>query len=367
MRRSRANRTHHPADALRGDPPLERPCGLTGASLIDVLVGLALGLLCVAVMYQAFLALDTARRKAVATADAESGGAFALHALAVHLGNAGAGLSLANPSLETCPVIPDAATTLRPIAVLITDGGAADRPDTLVVWQSRATPGAPAALASAAPAGAPLRVESVDGFAVGDRVVAASRAGACVVADITAAGTPIAGVIALNTSPIAVDLPASTVLINLGRAGASAVTRYDVAAGNLRSTDIGNGDAPAPLAANVVNAKFQYGIDTDGDGALDTWTAATGAWSAANVLVAPQALLARIKAVRIGLVVRTEEPERERTRSERWVLFDCDLDDKAACQGRLEGTVAPTSAGGYRYRTFERVVALRNALWNVTP
>src|SRR6187402_875257 len=118
MRRSRANRTHHPADALRGDPPLGRPCGLTGASLIDVLVGLALGLLCVAVMYQAFLALDTARRKAVATADAESGGAFALHALAVHLGNAGAGLSLATPSLATCPVVPDAAATLRPIAAL---------------------------------------------------------------------------------------------------------------------------------------------------------------------------------------------------------------------------------------------------------
>jgi len=367
MRRSRAHWTALRTDAPRGNAPVGRPCGLTGASLIDVLVGLALGLLCIAVMYRAFLALDTARRNASATADAESGGAFALHALAVHLGNAGAGLSLANPSLDTCPVIPDAATTLRPIAVLITDGGAADRPDTLVVRHSRAPSGALAALASAAPAGAPLRVESVDGFAAGDRIVAVSRIGACVVADITAAGTPIAGVIELTSLPIAVDLPASTVLVNLGRAGESAFTRYDVAAGNLRSTDVGNGDTPAPLAANVVNAKFQYGVDTDGDGALDTWTAATGAWSAANVLAASHAVLARIKAVRIGLIVRTEEPERERTRSERWVLFDCELEDKAACQGRLEATVAPTSAGGYRYRKFERVVALRNALWNGAP
>ena len=367
MRRSRADWTALRADALRGNSPLGRPCGLTGASLIDVLAGLALGLLCIAVMYQAFLALDTARRNASATADAESGGAFALHALAVHVGNAGAGLSLAAPWLDTCPATPDAATTLRPVAVLITDSGAADRPDNIVVRQSRAPSGAPAALASAAPAGAPLRVESADGFAAGDRIVAVSRTGTCAAADITAAGAPIAGVMEITSSPIAVDLPASTVLINLGRAGESAVTRYDVTAGNLRSADIGNGDAPAPLAANVVNAKFQYGIDADGDGALDTWTSATGAWSAANVLAAPHAVLTRIKAVRIGLVVRTEERERERTRSERWVLFDCELADKAACQGRLEGIFAPTSAGGYRYRTFERVVALRNALWNRAP
>ena len=147
----------------------------------------------------------------------------------------------------------------------------------------------------------------------------------------------------------------------------SAVTRYDVAAGNLRSTDVGNGDAPMPIAANVVNAKFQYGIDTDGDGALDTWTSATDAWSAANVLAARRATLARIGAVRIGVVVRTEERERTRSQGERWVLFDCELADKATCPGRLEGTIAPTSAGGYRYRTFERVVALRNALWNRAP
>lgn len=338
-----------------------------GASLIDVLVGLALGLLCMVVMYQAFLALDTARRNASAAADAESGGAFALHALTVHIGNAGAGLALAAPWLDTCPATPDSATTLRPIAVLITDGGAADRPDSIVVRQSLAPYGAPAALASAAPAGAPLRVESPEGFAAGDRIVAVSRTGTCATADITAAGAPVVGVIELTSSPIAVDLPASTVLVNLGRTGESAVTRYDVAAGNLRSTDIGNGDAPAPLAANVVNAKFQYGIDADGDGALDTWTSATGAWSAANVLAAPHAVLTRIKAVRIGLVVRTEERERARTRSERWVLFDCEFADKAACPERLEGTVAPTSAGGYRYRTFERVVALPNPLWNRAP
>ena len=55
---------------------------------------------------------------------------------------------------------------------------------------------------------------------------------------------------------------------------------YDVASGTLRSTDRANGDAPSPLVSNVVNLKFQYGIDSDGDGMLDTWVRAEppGGW-----------------------------------------------------------------------------------------
>jgi type IV pilus assembly protein PilW len=344
-----------------------RPPRLQGASLIDVLAGLALGLLCMVIMYQAFVALDAARRTATAAAEAEAGGAFALHALAVAVDNAGAGVALTTPWLDTCPATADAATTLRPIPVVVTDGGAPDRPDSIVVRQSLAPFATPAALADATSAGAHLRVESVGGFTAGDRIVAISRTGTCVAADITEVEAAVAGVTELTTSPIAVDLPPSTVVVNLGRAGGSAVMRYDLVAGNLRTTDVGNGDAPAPIATNVVNAKFQYGIDVDGDGVLDTWTPATGAWRAADVLAAPRATLARIGAVRIGLVVRTEERERMRSRPEHWVLFDCELPDKTACPGRLEGTIAPTSAGGYRYRTFESVVALRNALWNRAP
>jgi hypothetical protein len=46
------------------------------------------------------------------------------------------------------------------------------------------------------------------------------------------------------------------------------------------------------------------------------------------------------------------------------VLFDCELADKSACPGRLEGIVAAAAGGAYRYRTMETVVPLRNVLWN---
>ena len=339
-----------------------------GTSLIDVLVGLVVGLLSMVIVHQAFIAVDTVRRNAASVADAQSGGAFALFTMASQIGNAGAGTAVAARWLDTCPATADIATTLRPVDVLITDGGAADRTDSLVIRQALAPIIAtPAAFASAAAAGAAFRVETPDGFfAVGDRVVAISRTGACVMTQLTAVGSAVAGVVALAHSPVNIDLPVTSVLLNLGPSGRASLLRYDAAAGALRSTDLANGDAPVPLTSNIVNVKFQYCIDSDGDGTLDAWTSAgaSGSFAPAVLLAAPRATLERIKAIRVGIIVREERIDRALTRAYHWVLFDCELDDKSACPGRLEGTIAGSPGGGYRYRTFETVVPLRNVIWN---
>lgn len=338
-----------------------------GSSLIDVLIGLAVAMVTLAVVYQAFVATDAVRRNAASVADAQGNAAFALFVLASQVGNAGAGWASAARWLDTCPVVADAAVTLRPVDVLITDGGAADRPDSLILRQSFARVAAmPAAFASAAAAGANLRVESPDGFNAGDRVVAVTRSGNCAMTLATAVAAPVAGVIDVAHTGIAIDLPVTSVLVNLGPATRASTLRFDVASGALRSTDMANADAPVPLASNVINLKFQYGIDTDGDGVLDTWVRAeaAGAWSPTALLAAPRATLERIKAVRIGIIVRGERIERALTRTFHWVLFDCEQDDKSACPGRLEGTIAAGANGSYRYRTLETVVPLRNVIWN---
>jgi type IV pilus assembly protein PilW len=341
-----------------------------GATLVDVLVGLVIALLTIAVVYQAFVLVQTVGRSTAAAADAQGSAAFALFAVAAQAANAGAGLAPAADHLDACPAAADVALSLRPIDVLITDGGAADRPDTLVVRQSFARGvAAPVAFAGPVAAGADFRVESSDGFDVGDRIAVISPAGACLVTSVTGVASGGAGVLDIAHSPVTVDFPATSVVLNLGPAQRAATARYDLVAGTLRSTDVSNADAPNPLVSNIVNVKFQYGIDSDGDGALDTWVAATAgsSWSATAILAAPRSLLARIKALRIGVIARTERPERTRTRGDHWVLFDCELDDKALCPGRLEGTIAATAAGGYRYRALETVVPLRNAIWNHAP
>lgn len=336
-----------------------------GATLVDVLVGLAVALFTMVVVYQAFAIAQSLRRHAAAAADAHASGMFALLSVATHAGNAGAGIASAARWLDTCPDTADIATTLRPLAVLVTDGGSADRPDTLVVRQSLATRiAAPATFVAAAPAGASFRVESVDGFSSGDRVVAISRTGTCVMTDVSAIASEGAGVVDIAHTPVSVDLPANALLLDLGPAIRAATARYDVVSGTLRSTDIGNGDAPNPLVSNIVNLKIQYGIDSDGDHALDTWVTASDAWGPAAMLAAARSTLDRIKALRIGVIARTERTDRTQTRAYRWVLFDCELADKSACPGRLEGTIAAAPSGGYRYRAFETIVPLRNAIWN---
>lgn len=338
-----------------------------GVALVDVLVGLALAMVAMVIVYRAFVAIEAVRTNAAATSDAQNAGAFALFALALQIGNAGAGIAAAARWLDTCPPTTDVATVLRPINALISDSGRADQPDSLIVREARAPRiAAPAAFATAAPAGANFHVESPDGVAAGDRVIAISRAGECAMAQVTGVGAPVAGVVEITHSPVAVDLPATSLLLNLGPAAFASTARYDVVSGALRSTDVANGDAPNPLVSNIVNLKFQYGLDSDGDGTLDTWVAAgtTGVWSPASLLAAPRATLDRIKAVRIGVITRSERPDRTLVRAFHWVLFDCELSVKSACPGRLEGTIPGVATGGYRYRAYETVVPLRNVLWN---
>jgi type IV pilus assembly protein PilW len=340
-----------------------------GITLVDVVVALVIALFTIVVVSQSFVVIQTIRRSVSAAADAHGTAVFALQTLAIAAENAGAGIAQAASAFDSCPVSADIATTLRPVSLVITDGGRADRPDTLAVRQSFSTRALPARFVAAAVAGSSFQVEAVDGFASGDRVIASSRTGQCAIADVTAVTPAGAGSVDIAHSAVTLDFPVTSLVLNLGAASRGSTTRYDVVAGTLRSTDLANGDAPNPLLSNVANLKFQYGIDSDGDGMLDTWVAAddAGGWSAASVLAAPRTTLDRIKALRIGIIARTEYTDRTQTRGFHWVLFDCESDDKATCPGRLEGPIAAATAGGYRYRVLETVVPLRNVLSARSP
>jgi type IV pilus assembly protein PilW len=351
----------HPAsvrDALRSS---------LGTSLVDVLVGLVVAMVAVVVVYRAFAALDALRRSGVDASDAQIAATFALDTVATQVANAGAGWSAASAWLDTCPASADFATSLRPLAVLVTDGGSPTRSDSIAIREALG-PGVAIGAAFAAPAsaGGDFIVEATDGFAIGNRIVAVSRTGNCAGAQVTARTSISPGVLRIGHTAVTDAFPITSVLLDLGPAGVASALRFDVSSGTIRSTDIANGDAPVPLAANVVNLKFQYGVDSDGDGALDTWVAAgtSGPWSPSAMLTAPRSALQRIKAVRIGLVVRSDERDRALQESYRWVLFDCDDDDKTRCPGRLEGVIPATSAGNYRFRTMETIIPLRNIIWN---
>jgi type IV pilus assembly protein PilW len=334
-----------------------------GAGLVATLMGLLIGLIAAVVMLGVFAGSESLKRNAVGVADAEQTAQLVLTTLSADVANAGHALAAAAVDLDLCPDTGSIATSVRPIAVLITAGGAASASDSFVVqYGASSAAAAPMPLAADAPAGASCSVRSAQGCAAGDSIVAIGPDGRCTRTTATSVSAPDAdGVVTVGRANAAESWPESSLVVTLGPASRVQRIRYDIVDATLRSLDLANsGASPNPLASNIVLMKLQYGIDEDGDGAIDRWASADAApWDAASVLGAPAAALARVKAVRIGVVVKSEAFDRDQSVRYPWVLFDCGQPG-AACPGRLAGTLPAQ----WRYRSFETAIPLRNVIWN---
>ena len=71
--------------------------------------------------------------------------------------------------------------------------------------------------------------------------------------------------------------------------------------------------------------------------------------------------LRRIKAARVGIVVRSDEFDRD-SPVFNWTLFQCTVQE--AVELHLPGRTDRHVAGQYRYRIYETIVPLRNPMWN---
>jgi len=341
----------------------------SGAGLVDVMVGVTVALFAVLIIYVVVAQSDKFRQDAQSGGDAQQTARFVLSRLAFDMANAGSGFAAAAKAMSSCPASASIVDTLRPVTILITDGGRDDTADSVVIRYGVSTAiGAAVPFALDAAPGGNFLVRSPYGFAIGDRVIAVGRNGDCAATDVTGLAVPAAGVVEIAHAPLTTAFPASSWLLNLGATKDAQIIRYDVVSGVLRTTDLLGGDAPNPLASNVINLKLQYGIDRDGDGVLDTWVPAkpgpSGDWSAATVLAGPLDTLRRIKAIRLGLIVRSDFLDNSIKSAFAWTMFDCEASDKSTCPGRLSGVIAASPSGGYRYRIHETVVPLRNQIWN---
>jgi type IV pilus assembly protein PilW len=353
-----------------------------GFSLIEIMVGIVIGMIAVLVIYQVFAAAEGLKRNTTSAGDAQQNGLLASFMLGVELANASNGVAMAWQKLQSCPTTTSAATTLRPIPILITDGGGPTIPDQFVVNYSisnQAIPAVPFKAASTGPLGtyivhAPFGFHPPAGAVPGDIIIAISGGapggGTCAISSVTGvaphAGTcgtdDCAGQVEISHTSAAGNFTDDAFLLNMGPASNAQRVRYDVDAnGVLRSTSLWDATGaaaaapvPNPLASNIVNMKLLYGIDNDGDGVLDTWVAPIGAWSDANVLAADAPTLRKIKAVRLGIIVRGEQ-------------WDRDAPDVTA---RLFDDAIPfsqtfvASGGNYRYRWYETIIPMRNPVWN---
>jgi type IV pilus assembly protein PilW len=348
-------------------------------------------------VYQVFNVSENFKRNTTGVADAQQNGLLSSFLMSLDLSSANNGIASAGLTLDACPDTGDIATTLRPIPVLIEPGADDMTPDAFVVnygVTSRLV--IPANFNSEVITGVdpaqPYEIQSPAGFMVGDQIALIepndiSGAGRCGRTKVTAiAPTDTPSIVANNgyvtlthdtfAGPAAgCLLPAppgtycgDSVVLNLGPSQRR--MRYDITDETLRASDLLIGGGAQPVASNVVNMKLQYGIDTNNDGMADKWVKAVngadGDFSKAGVMAMPYVDLSRIKAVRIAVIVRSEQ-------------FDSTQGDWAPAKdifgecGEWTCPAAPTISyaasvsppGNFRYRSYETIVPLRNAIWNI--
>jgi type IV pilus assembly protein PilW len=351
----------------RSASPFARRRRQRGISLIEMMVGVVIALLAVLVIYQTFAVAEGIKRQTISAGDAQKAGMIAMYLLGAEVGNAGSGITLNQDDLATCTNSGDVATSLRPFSVIITPGADAATPDSIVVnystAQSVVTPSIFMAKTDAG--GLTYTVQSPTGFKKGDMVVGVTGGGNCERIEVTAVSVPDANgnvVLSLPVGGSKYEYLPSMRLLNIGPAANTQRVRYDVVNNVLRSTDlIVAGSVPQPLTSSIANLKMQYGIDTDGNGSVDTWQAPTGDYAPANVLGFTGMELRRIKAVRIGMILRSDEFDRDAPVF-NWTLLDCTDQEKSdyTCPDPITGTLA----ANYRYRVYETIVPLRNPMWN---
>ncbi|MFZ5557324.1 MAG: PilW family protein [Pseudomonadota bacterium] len=339
---------------------------LRGMSLVELLVGLALGLLIVLAITRAFAVFEGYKRTTTGGADAQINGAIALSLIEREVRIAAYGM--ADLGVFGCAVRsynknrnpPDLNFLIAPVVITQGTSGA---PDAVTVIFSDSE-GLPVAVPFQQQSGASAnyKVDNRAGFGVGDLVLAVEGGKDCTVAEVTdLPGTPGQTDVVIHNSGMYKndqgDMVESTwnkpsglgvtydkgVLYNLGKAPNS--NEYRVESANLvvREWLGATGSTPLPVVANVVDLQAQYGKDTDSDGVVDTFDEVTPATPAG---------WAQVLAVRVAVVSRSGHYEKTEVSPPAIELWP-------------GGPTFNPDAGArhYRYRVYSTVVPLRNMIW----
>ena len=345
----------------------------TGFSLIELMVGLAIGMLAVIVMMQVLSVSESFKRQTTGGDDAQNDGVVALYALQRDMQSSGLGVS--NVQLLGCNVTLRAGivfNSISPVTINHASIPAGDAgSDTLLIAYSTANGAAEGETIQAqspqsaytVSAAAPSATAS-GAYAPPDLVIAepAIRPSPC---NLTAEPvTSVAGnVVNVGTGTAGVQ---SGALYNLGRA--PKILAYAVRSGNLTVCDFNLNDCRAagsvnnpaiwvPIGSNIVGLRAQYGRSTaalpTAVGAniiIDTWDSATPTTNC---------LWARVSAVRLVVVARSTAIDKNDAR-----LATQNAPGWAGSVGApIDLTATDANWTGYRYKTFETSVPLRNMAW----
>lgn len=380
-----------------------RPARRHGFSLVEVLVGMALGLISMVVIFSVFESYEGRQRTTISQVDATESGMMALLAIERDARQGGLGLigfgrgsdrQIVCRSINFFDGTALATQVVMPVRVVEGTGAAGDAIE--VTYGSSPFSATPARLvadvATSDPANDLVVTNAANGlmFANGDTILVSEPATPtkpCAQLRVTGQAPDLAGLRIQHaagaypggtTNPDAGDnifpvtptvgyrtsATAPALVINVGRLTR---VRYAVSGRSLQASDLATG-AQEALADSIVAVQAQYGVTavaTSQD--ISAWVNPTGTWAAPT----PEDV-ARIKAVRIAVVARSTNPEREDVTAATCTTPGGTV-NAGPCAWIDDTTASPapaidlSSLGGdwrrYRYRVYETVVPLRNVIW----
>lgn len=376
------------------------PARARGFSMIELMVGVVIGLIGIVIISQMYVVSEDRKRSATGASDTQVAGNLAI--FSIERAGQMAGYGLSSPNLLNCTTVaynsarPAGSQTMgfviRPAWI---EDGAAGAPDQITFMASGGSGVATLdgnVMNGPTASGAPFALTSVAGFTVGQLVIAAEPGRNCTLAEVT--GIP-AGTNTLQQSGGTYNTPggAGIAYTSAGfvfAAGFKAfdganphrtplsIQRFRIVNEALRAESFipyipaadsdGDGFSDYVIANGVVQMQALYGMD-DGnnaataapnrflvtnavyaadDGIVDNYVTATPASAAA---------WRQMKAVRIAFLIRIGKLEREQvtTAAPTW------NDGQSAFT--MSNAADGTDWRNYRYRVYEVDIPMRNLLW----
>jgi type IV pilus assembly protein PilW len=368
-----------------------------GFSIIEIMIGLVIGMFSVLIMLQLLNASGTQQRLTSTSADAQISGATVMYILDRELAQSGLGISaytVLGCNLAYTTTTDSASVTLSALAPVtinssLLPAGDANTDTLLVVSGSSASPSEGDTL-SATSTSISYTITTPASFSTGDWTVAASTtrdsSATCTLTmgKITAISsyllTVSAGTAGLTASSAAVYNLGNPPSIHAYAVRDGNLTMCDYLAYNCGSTSYTttlNSTVWVPVASHIASLRAQYGRDTTDlstpamDGVVDSYDQITPGSSSDTSGLSSYCSWMRVIGLRLAVVAKSQQYDRNKptTSAPTWSGSTANTSTSTTLT-TVTPTALPLTLSGnsdwqyYRYKTFESTVPLRNTIWN---
>jgi len=359
-----------------------------GFSLIELMVGMLVSMICMLAMMAAFAVYEGKKRTTTSGNNAQQNGSYALYTLERQLRSAGSGIVQGlNHGLWGCPVtaytggkkvLPAASLpapftssgwplTTRLVPVLIASGGK-NGSDVIGVVSGDSALQVFSVAVSSTPSTHGVVVSNALGFFTGDYLMGTLSNGTCAMTHIasdggTATQVPSTTLVLDTPNSPTTGLQTATNVFNIGPSPSFTLYGVDPSSGSLVSWDLlqrsvdNQPAAITPIADGIVMVKALYGIQTSSSSNL-TWQQPAGDWDISKLTAGTNAAavaMSQIKAIRVAIVAQSRLPEREADyKGEPKLTLFKDLPADVRYSVPLDTQ--------FRYQVYETTIPVRNAM-----